>query len=57
MKLQELTTDELMNVEGGGLGNLFYDLFYAASSTVRFASNLSNSLQGDPNYGNPMVYK
>jgi bacteriocin-like protein len=57
MKLQELTTDELMNIEGGGLGNFIYDVFYAGTRALRFAANLSNSLDGDPNYGNPMVYK
>lgn len=57
MKLQELTTEELMNIEGGGLGNFFYDVFYAATSTVRFAADLSNSLKSDPDFGNPMVYK
>lgn len=57
MKLQELTTDELMNIEGGGLGNFIYDVFYGAASAFRFASDLSNSLKGDPNFGNPMVYK
>jgi bacteriocin-like protein len=57
MKLEELTTDELMNIEGGGLGNLFYDVCYATFRTFRFASDLSNSLQGNSNYGNPMIYK
>ena len=57
MKLQELTTDELMNIDGGGLGNFFYDVIYAISRSVRFASDLSDSLKGDPNFGNPMVYK
>lgn len=57
MELQELTTEELMKIEGGGLGNLFYDMFYSISSTVGFAADLSGSLKGNPNFGNPMVYK
>ncbi|MDP3469487.1 MAG: bacteriocin [Daejeonella sp.] len=57
MKLQELTTDELMNIEGGGLGNLIYDMCYVTSRAFRFALDLSDSLSGNPNYGNPMVYK
>lgn len=57
MELQELTTDELMYIDGGDLGNLFYDLFYAVSCTVRFASNVSDGLKDNPNYGNPTMYK
>jgi hypothetical protein len=57
MKLQELTTEELINIEGGGLGNLFYDVLYATARTVRFASDLSDSLKDNPNFGNPNVYK
>jgi|GEM_PF-3050704 len=57
MKLEELTTDELMNIDGGGLGNFFYDVVYATVRTFRFASDLSDSLKDNPNYGNPMVYK
>lgn len=57
MKLQELTTDELMNIEGGGLGNFFYDVCYATAMAFRFASDLSDSLNGNPNFGNAMAYK
>lgn len=57
MKLQELTTEELMNIEGGGLGNFIYDVFYATTRALRFASDLSDSLNGNPNFGNPMAYK
>lgn len=57
MKLQELTTEELMNIEGGGLGNFIYDVLYATTRTLRFASDLSDSLNSNPNFGNPMAYK
>ncbi len=57
MKLQELTTDELMTIDGGGLGNFIYDVFYATTRALRFASDLSDSLNSNPNFGNPMVYK
>jgi bacteriocin-like protein len=57
MKLQELTIEELMNIEGGGLGNFIYDVFYATTRAFRFASDLSDSLNGNPNFGNPMAYK
>ncbi|OZA24257.1 MAG: hypothetical protein B7X86_09220 [Sphingobacteriales bacterium 17-39-43] len=57
MKLQELTTDELMTIDGGGLGNFIYDVFYATTRALRFASDLSDSLNGNPNFGNPSVYK
>lgn len=57
MKLQELTTEEMMNIEGGGLGNFIYDVFYATTRVLRFGSDLSDSLNGNPNFGNPMVYK
>ena len=57
MELQELTTDELMNIEGGGIGNLIYDVFYAGFRAARFAYDLSNSLKDNPNFGNAMVYK
>ena len=57
MKLQELTTDELMNIEGGGPGSFIYDVCYATLRTFRFAADLSNSLNANPNFGNAMVYK
>ncbi len=57
MKLEELTTDELMTIDGGGLGNLFYDVLYVTIRTLRFASDLSDSLKDNPNYANPIVYK
>lgn len=57
MKLQELTTEELVNIEGGGAGTFFYDLFYVAFRGIRFGSDLSNSLDGNSNFGNPSVYK
>jgi bacteriocin-like protein len=57
MKLQELTTEELINIEGGGLGNFIYDIMYATLRTVRFASDLSDSLKDNPNFGNPGIYK
>lgn len=57
MELQELTTDELMNIEGGGLGNLFYDVFYVISRTVHIASDIAESLRNNPNHGNAFVYK
>ena len=57
MKLQELTTEELMNIEGGGLGNLFYDILYALARTARGGYEISNSLSNNSNYGDAMVYK
>lgn len=57
MELQELTTDELMNIEGGGLGNFLYDLLYAGFRTARFAHNLSISLKDNPSFGDATVYK
>lgn len=54
MKLQELTTEELMNIDGGGF---IYEVFYIAARTLCLAADLSNSLKGDPNFGNPLVYK
>lgn len=57
MELQELTTDELMNIEGGDLRNFFYDAFYVAFRTIRLAGEMSNSLNSNPNFGNAMVYK
>jgi bacteriocin-like protein len=57
MKLQELTTDELMNIEGGGLGNFFYDFFYYATSGIHNAGEMADALRNNPNHGNAMVYK
>lgn len=57
MELQELTTEELMNIEGGGVGNLFYAVFCAAYRTFQFADDMSNSLRDNPDFGNAMVYK
>lgn len=57
MKLQELTTEELVNIEGGGVGTFFYDLFYVTVRGIRFGSDLSNSLDGNSNFGNPSIYK
>jgi bacteriocin-like protein len=57
MKFEELTTDELMNIEGGGLGNLIYDIIYAACRSARCGYEIANSLKSNPNYGNAMVYK
>ena len=54
MKLQELTTEELINIEGGGL---LYDFFYAVGTIIRGAANLSEALSDNPNYGNAMLYK
>lgn len=59
MKLQELTTDELMNIEGGreGLGNFIYDAFYATFRTIRNAKDLADALKKNPSHGNAMIYK
>jgi bacteriocin-like protein len=57
MKIEELTTDELMNIEGGGLGNLIYDILYAIGRTGRAGYESADSLRSNPNYGNAMVYK
>lgn len=57
MELQELTTEELMNIEGGSVGNLFYAVFCAAFKTFHFADDLSNSLRDNPDFGNAMIYK
>lgn len=57
MKLQELTTEELVKIEGGGLGNFIYDALYGAFRVLRFASDGSDSLRSNPSYGNPMLYK
>jgi len=57
MKLQELTTDELMNIEGGGLGNLIYDIFYVTTRAIHNAVEMADALRNNPNHGNAMVYK
>ena len=57
MKIEELTTDELMNIEGGGLGNLIYDICYITVRSLRCGYEISNSLKSNPNYGNAMIYK
>lgn len=57
MELQELTTNELINIDGGSLGNLLYDVFYACFRSGRFAYNLSSSLRDNPAFGDAMVYK
>jgi bacteriocin-like protein len=57
MKLQELTTEELMAIEGGGLGNLIYDVIYGVGRAFRFVYDSSESLNGNPNFGNATVYK
>jgi|LakMenE18May11ns_1017448.scaffolds.fasta_scaffold9944874_4 bacteriocin-like protein len=57
MKLQELTTDELMNIEGGGSGNFIYDFFYTVVRTIRVGHEVAGSLRSNPNHGNAMVYK
>ena len=55
MKLQELTTEELVNIDGGG--GIIYEFYYIALRGMRFLDNLSDSLDGNSNYGNPSVYK
>jgi bacteriocin-like protein len=57
MKLQELTTDELMNIEGGGLGNFIYDVFYCLGRIGHAGYDIASSLRSNPNHGNAMVYK
>jgi bacteriocin-like protein len=57
MKLQELTTDELMNIEGGGLGNFIYDVFYVMMRSTRIGHEIAASLRSNPHHGNAMVYK
>jgi bacteriocin-like protein len=57
MKLQELTTDELMNIEGGGFGNFIYDFLYFVTRGIHNAVEMSDALKQNPNYGNAMVYK
>lgn len=57
MKLQELTTEELLNIDGGGVGTFLYDFLYVTLRGVRFGSDLSDSLGGNSNFGNPSVYK
>jgi len=59
MKLQELTTDELMNIEGGkeGSGHFIYDALFAALRTIRNAKDLADSLKKNPSHGNAMIYK
>lgn len=57
MKLQELTTEELLNIDGGGVGTFLYDLCYLTLRGMRFGSDLSDSLAGNSNFGNPSVYK
>lgn len=57
MELQELTTDELLNIDGGDFGNFLYDVLYTVFRTARSAYEISNSLKDNPNYGNAMVYK
>jgi len=57
MKLEELTSEELMNIDGGGLGNLIYDIFYLFTRTTRVGYEIADSLRSNPNHGNAMVYK
>ncbi|HEY1062330.1 MAG TPA: hypothetical protein VGE44_11630 [Daejeonella sp.] len=56
MKLQELTTEELMSI-GGAHGNFFFELFYAATRALALASDISDSLKSNSSFGNPMLYK
>lgn len=57
MKIQELTTEELMNIDGGGYVSIFYNFFYTAMRTIIVANEISDSLRDNPNYANAMVYK
>jgi len=54
MELQELTTDELISIEGG---SLLYDIFYTAFRAIRHSGDLANSLEDNPNFGNAVMYK
>lgn len=56
MKLQELTTEELMSI-GGAHRSFFFELFYAGTKVLGAASDISDSLKSNPNFANPMLYK
>ncbi|WP_158542142.1 hypothetical protein [Pedobacter chinensis] len=57
MKLEELTIEEQIAIEGGRIGNFIYDVMYCISYTAHASYDIANSLRSNPAYGNASVYK
>ena len=52
--ITELTSKELINIDGGGFWG---DVAYMVGYSIHAASEISNLLSSNPNFGNANVYK
>lgn len=57
MKLEELSKEEQIAFNGGGLTNFMYDVVYGISYAAHASYDIAISLRNNPNHGNANVYK